>query len=362
LFLNNDLIYDAIFDEAALMDLPDLIAKTCNARSALLHFLNADGSHLSMTHNGPWTSDDMAHYGEHYAQKDLYLNACAQPGIVNRVVNISRDIVPTSSFQNSEIYTDFYRERDNEFLHCMGACFSTPWGTGALGIHRSKFQTGFSQTSIDNLEPFAPALRRMMLIRGELIIRSRDLALSRASLDQLEVAVLQVNGHGKITSINQSAEDILKASTLLRVSKGHLEAADPHRRQLLTAVKRATHRAAPEASMLNFTDHFENGLRVMVTPLPARGGPAEALVTISSSLGREDTMIERIIGFLGLTRAEAEVAAKLTNGKTTAQIAAARGTTDQTVREQLKAIYSKLGCARQSQVAALVLRLPPISL
>ena len=64
----------------------------------------------------------------------------------------------------------------------------------------------------------------------------------------------------------------------------------------------------------------------------------------------------------GLSQAEAQISIRLAEGFSPADIAEQRRVTDGTVRVQVKTIMAKLGCRRQTQIAAAVLSLPPLRL
>jgi DNA-binding CsgD family transcriptional regulator len=66
---------------------------------------------------------------------------------------------------------------------------------------------------------------------------------------------------------------------------------------------------------------------------------------------------ERLRRLYGLTEAETEVAIDLATGRALAEIAAARGTSIDTVRSQVKAALAKTNSRRQADLAALVNRL-----
>jgi DNA-binding NarL/FixJ family response regulator len=58
-----------------------------------------------------------------------------------------------------------------------------------------------------------------------------------------------------------------------------------------------------------------------------------------------------------LTNAEAQIAVHLANSASVEEIAFERGSSEQTVRTQIKAIMSKMNTRRQSEVSAIVTRL-----
>ena len=73
-------------------------------------------------------------------------------------------------------------------------------------------------------------------------------------------------------------------------------------------------------------------------------------------------MTRRVAVLMGGTSAEREVSLFLLKGLSTKEIAAARRTSDQTVRQQARAIYAKAGLSGRAELAAFFLEdllLPP---
>jgi len=60
---------------------------------------------------------------------------------------------------------------------------------------------------------------------------------------------------------------------------------------------------------------------------------------------------------LGLTRAEARIAARVGAGQTTKEAARDIGITDNTLRSTLQVVYDKLDIQKQSELARIVVRL-----
>jgi DNA-binding CsgD family transcriptional regulator len=85
------------------------------------------------------------------------------------------------------------------------------------------------------------------------------------------------------------------------------------------------------------------------------GAAAHAVVVLTRRGADEGVRRALAVGF-GLTAAETTIALLLAAGLSTAEISAARQASLNTVRNQIKAILSKTGCRRQSEVVALVLR------
>lgn len=87
----------------------------------------------------------------------------------------------------------------------------------------------------------------------------------------------------------------------------------------------------------------------------ARGGHGALIVVTDPDVGKPDAALLRDL--LGLTYAEAALAAELAAGATLDVAARARGVSRETARTQLKSILGKTGCARQADLARLLARL-----
>jgi DNA-binding CsgD family transcriptional regulator len=73
------------------------------------------------------------------------------------------------------------------------------------------------------------------------------------------------------------------------------------------------------------------------------------------------TLTDRLRTLFGLSRSEAAIAIDLSLGRSTGDILAKRGVRPSTLKTQLESLTGKMGCARQSEVAAMVASLPPIT-
>ena len=100
---------------------------------------------------------------------------------------------------------------------------------------------------------------------------------------------------------------------------------------------------------------------IRVLPIPGAAripfGGARALLTFSPIELRNAPDTSLISDVFGLTRAEAEVAAMVVQGKSLAVIADERGIARVTVRNQMRTILAKTGTHRQSELVALLAKL-----
>nr|WP_301287254.1 helix-turn-helix transcriptional regulator [Sphingobium sp. OAS761] len=75
----------------------------------------------------------------------------------------------------------------------------------------------------------------------------------------------------------------------------------------------------------------------------------------------DGSLVGRIRSLYGLTRAEVEVVLALCAGKAPEELARERGVALNTVRTQMKNIYSKMDCSRQSELVARISLLPRLN-
>lgn len=180
-----------------------------------------------------------------------------------------------------------------------------------------------------------------------------------SALSALAYGVFVIDENRRLTETNGAGEGILQQQSVLTTRAGRLAAVElgDHVR-LEAAVAAAAARSAPKAATLSVGR--EGALVLDVLPLV--GHRVGQRVMVLARDGVADGSVERRLQQLfGLTSAEAALAAELGRGAELADVAQARGVAISTVRTQLRAVASKLDVSRQSQVAAVVASLPPLT-
>jgi len=355
--LTQDLIYEAILDDEAFAELPQALAGAAGGRSALLHWRHAHGGAEVLVHSRYFTDEIMRAYAEHYSGDDLWLSAGLASGIRNQAVAMDR-LVADDVFVRSVMYNEFIRPMDDDTFRCMGIIFDTPFGIGALGIQRGRHHDVFDQDAVAHINQYSTALKRMMAVRGELMAARTDRHAARSSFDSMELAIFQVDESGKVLDGNAQGDELLRGSLGLRQVRGYLRAGGEDAEALKRAIARATD-SAPEASLLSIG---EARLSVTVSPLKVPGAKRRALIMVKRPFGRQRDLDRHLMQLFGLSKAEARISISLAEGLSPADIAEQRQVAEGTVRVQVKTIMAKLGCRRQTQIAAAVLSLPPLRL
>jgi len=228
--------------------------------------------------------------------------------------------------------------------------------------------------TVDATEAHAPRLQPHLQRAERLRQQFGDLAalvrLGWAALDRLTAAVMAVDADGAILHANAAAEALLAVRDgLLREPGGRrLWAVDPREterimRLLDKAVDGGRHDGGPGGA-LNVHRAGRRPLALVVTPLAAvRTGdpPRAALLFVTDP---EDDAPQSAAAHLAalyrLTPAERRLVAALIGGLALAGAATLLGLSRDTLKTQLRSVFTKTGTRRQSELLALAARLATV--
>ena len=210
----------------------------------------------------------------------------------------------------------------------------------------------------------SPHLRRAALI-SDLLEQSLVAATAyRAALDKLTTPVLLTDGKGQLKHANAAADTLLREERGLLLSGGIVTAASQLARPALAdAVARA---AADGGELLGargigipLSSAGERPIIAYVLPLARselRSSFGSSTVAIFASLAASHVPPREalLVALFDLTRAEARVMYLSAAGSSLADIGAALGVTENTVKTHLGRVYSKTGVSRQVEIVALM--------
>jgi DNA-binding CsgD family transcriptional regulator len=350
-------IYAAVYDEAAFEKLPALLAQAASAKSGLIFWQHRDKAFdvASFSNLAP----DLVRRLPEFLPYDLWTPIIARrPG---ELLRMDRFVSP-EAFTRSVMYNELIRPERDDTFHSMGALLPVPWGAGVFAVHRGEKAGPFTVEDEAALASVLNHINQVLRIRGELAASRRETTMARAALDSLALAMITIDAGRRILDVNAAAESLLRCSTSpLTGEKGVLTARSAATaKRLAAAAHRATAPRDPGANWFRAEgDPHDDAYLVSVVPLPA-AGPSLALVVFRDADASADSTAERLKSTFQLTTAEAAVAAELFAGRSINEIALMRGVSIETVRWQLKLIAAKMGASRQSEIVALIARLPPV--
>lgn len=184
-----------------------------------------------------------------------------------------------------------------------------------------------------------------------------------AVLSALGFAAFVCDGRGTVRGMTPAAAIALEVGRL-RLTDGRLITPSRYAAvDLEAAIAQAAAAGAPLSLTVVNRDRLDS-LAVQVLDVialrqpDAIGAGEPRVVVVLRGDPRAGAELERVlVRAFGLTTAEAEVAARLARGERREAIAAARRTSLQTVRSQIKNIFGKLGVTREPELVALLARL-----
>ncbi|PZQ46442.1 MAG: transcriptional regulator [Rhodovulum sulfidophilum] len=221
----------------------------------------------------------------------------------------------------------------------------------------------FADADRERAEDLLRHLQRAEALTAKFDLRATESEVYAAVLDRLAVGAIFLDARGQILRRTGLAEEILEDRDGLRDFRGAVAAtAGTDDRKLQAAIRAALEPgeaddAAPQTVVVTRPNGGQS-LGLVIQPLSGRGdaGGRSAAVIFIRDPERggepEKTMLRRLFD---LTPAEAELARNLTAGFSLDEAAAVLAISRNTARAHLRAIFSKSGITRQTELMRLML-------
>lgn len=216
---------------------------------------------------------------------------------------------------------------------------------------RSEGRTGEEEQRI-----FADgAVAAARAVRLQRALESQGYHLLAGTFEAMSIPCLLIDGFGTIRSITPAAERFLSQQNAIVVDDGQLSARDPG---LSRDIARALHAAigATPVRYARIVAGKGTADRLVIevfgmTPASCSMPFAIHAVAVIRAPGKLPLdAAQRLVRAFDLTPAEAQVAILLCEGVPRDQIAARRRVTAETLRSQLRSLYSKMGCNREVEL------------
>ncbi|MGO4566501.1 helix-turn-helix transcriptional regulator [Rhizobium sp. 2YAF20] len=234
----------------------------------------------------------------------------------------------------------------------------------ALSIQRSEDQGPFNEEEVARLRLLSQGISSVVAVGSAL-----GFAKAEAALEAFEIsgrAVVMLDRQGDVVLINQAAERLVCGD--LQISRKRLVCRDATATRALGAAIHAVCSREPGSDLLHpISIARPNSAPIIAFVTPARGGaidllsPCQTLVVLFDPIERKAPPPELLQKLFHLTPAESRLAHALANGHKLHDLSIGAGLSYETVRNQLKSIFVKLGVNSQTDmVAALVSIVVPL--
>ncbi|BDM64227.1 hypothetical protein NFHSH190041_16790 [Shewanella sp. NFH-SH190041] len=276
------------------------------------------------------------------------------------------DLMDDDDWRNSSYRKHWCEE--NDVYHVMAVDITAAEvGSLRFRITRPQAAENFNAEEKALCQFLVPHLRRALSINLELD-RSQSIgSMFSQAIGRLSIATIQIDESGRILEQNVFAKEILDSADGLKVVAGKLTAIYPSdNRELKYLIKGAFERARnhekpslPEAMSVNRPSGEVNlGVVIEVVPTPSwaeNRGHNKAVVYIRDSVAKSQASSEIAKKLFGLTPAETALSLQLANGLSLEEAAEALNIRRNTARAHLRAIFSKTGVRRQTELVRIFL-------
>lgn len=280
--------------------------------------------------------------------------------VAGKVILTDDDISTAEERKRSAYFQEFHgRWR----LPNWGAiAFVANGGLWGMPLLRSERQGPISKARARMLAATAPHLGRIVELAK--LLDSRRIADHLELLHESERAAALLDWRGNVSGLTPAAEAMLGSD--LSIRKGRLTAQEPDSNAALQRLiaAAAANGAADAAAGTVIAISRPRHRPILVRAVPLTGalrdvfGQARGLLLFDDLEEKRRPAAELIRGVFGLTLAEARLLAEMASGDAIERAADRLEISTGTARNQLKSAYYKVGVHRQSELVALLSRLP----
>lgn len=299
-------------------------------------------------------------YNEHYSELNVWRNHGQRLYREGRSL-LDHELCPDELLKKTEFYNDYLRPMGG--VRCMASVIIRESDMApTLTALRGERKHCFDGPELKIAQHLLPHLRRTVQVSR----RVEVLQAGEAVVNRMPFGILFLGSDGRAIFANHTAEAIFRENDGLTLQAGSLCASD-----------RITDKALKHAirQVLTINLSCPSGVRVerksqrrpyhvVAAPMRRRcpqfvGTPTPVAVVLIDDPERSRAATPELIASIyGLTLKEAEVVAKLVEGKGVDELAVELGMKYETARTHLRRIFFKTGTTRQTELIRVLGRIP----
>jgi len=358
-------VYDAAGDPALWAPLIEELARRTKSTSAALVIQAFDEGLYALSSSWRVPEEFLRDYREHYHSLDVWAevvvpNPNKYPG---GYVCTSESLCPLPQLKRREFYNDHLVQGGIEHA-LLGLVENSKSCVAAVALYRDKSAPEFGEPEQRVLRFLAPHLRRAFgLYRRFSAMKSRSEGVENA-LDMLPTGVIFFDCKGEIVLMNRSAAACVAERDGLLLTRSVLRAevateSSALQKTIQQAAATSSRNGVWAGGIVLVSRRARPPLQLQITPIRNSTVPVSqrvaALAFINDPLRTQRPEQGILRAVYGLSAAECRVALLLSDGKSPREICNTVGVTENTVRSQIKSIFSKTGVSRQSELVRLLI-------
>jgi DNA-binding CsgD family transcriptional regulator len=349
--------WDQLFEEAALnpskwLDaLEEFARATGSARAELVGAGSQAGGNFSwVTSTDDRTMQDFFSSGGHSPQSNFRIAADDGRSILQ--IADERRYDQVKQHLANDDFVDFCEQY--EMVHgCQTVLLRDCAGLIGMSVLRTRAEGRTSEREQKIFGNGAAAAARA--VRLQRAVEEQGRHLLAGTFEAMETPCILIDAFGAVRSVTSAAERFLTDQDLIHVREGRLGSRDA---VLCSEIARAVRSAiAPVPTRYQRLVLGKAGANPPVIEIFALARAAWSLpfaisvLAVIRSPGKLPLdAAQRLVRAFELTPAEADIALLLCQGKPREEIALHRGVTSETLRSQLRSIYSKMACNREAEL------------
>ncbi|MBD2838331.1 helix-turn-helix transcriptional regulator [Pseudomonas sp. JM0905a] len=315
---------------------------------------SAPGDPGFMVNAGPVETWAVSAYSETYYALDPFV------GLPAGEVHTVAELLGEERWLKSDFYLSFNAPLD--VFHIMGADLYTANGIECrLRVCRPHQDSSFTAQDKAFCARLLPHLRRAVNLYGQLKRSEVERQLYASAVERMQIGTIILDNHLQVMETNQAANEMLGEGDGLNVAGDRLGAAYRRDNQALQRlIKQALEQRVSEGPRIAEAITLQrpsgrSSLGVVVQSLPREesleGRHPAVAVFLRDPERRADVQQQPLRQLFGFTPAEAALAIQLAHGNTLDEAGVQLNIRRNTVKAHLRAIFSKAGVTRQSELA-----------
>ena len=362
---DHDLI-GKIYEAALNPDLwPSFISEFAiriKAEAGILSFHNVEEMELLFIKSHGRDATLFDKYREYFIKINPYLNVVKE---IPYTVFSSTELIDEKKLTETEYYNDWLLPQSIHY-HIGAIIFRDSARLAMVDMQRSLKAGAFGTDELEQIKIFEPHLRRALVINQKFWDLLANPAAATTILDNLEIGVIFLDETVRPVYLNRKAEDLTKSGEGVVLRSDGLSTEWPEQAKALKllayeSVQTGLGKGLSPGGVIRVGILPEALHNVLITPfrtekndLGLTGFRICAAVFISSPSQPHAVSVESLKNMFELTSAEARLVSELANGITLEEISDKFEITKNTVRDQLKSIFSKVNTRRQTDLINLV--------